>query len=421
MVLNKNLTLSILIIAILAGSCLKKKAPGIPAEVQQSLNKSGIHKPDLMKVLLAFDQPEDSLKLQAAYFLIKNLENNYTIQMSFSDSSGNEFDIDPLNFKDYKSIKKYCDSIEIASEKISYKTDTILLDIENVSSEYLITHINNSYNTWQKSTWDKQYDFSLFCDFILPYRVANEELGIHSDYFKEKYARIVQKNLSIDEIAILINNEINDEITYDDRLVLNPNVQLISTTRKSCTGNLRDINVYKVTALRSIGIAAALDYTPFFADSILGYYSTTVILPNYNKLVLNNSDNQFTPYTNGKVAKVYRRSHNNDPESLFSIKDKEKHTPPFLGDYNYLDVTNEYLKTADVTIDFSDTSQFVYLAIINENKWQPIDWSSARDDNKAHFKNMGTGINYRAVVIKEKEIIPVGNVFYLTDNSIKSR
>lgn len=411
----------LLLLAIIVGGCLKNKTPGIPPEVQQSLNKSGIHKPDLMKVLLEFNQPEDSLKLQAAYFLITNLENNYTIRMSLSDSSGNVIDIDPLKFKNYMSIKKYLDSIEMTSEKISYKTDTILLDIENVNSEILIEHINNSYNTWQKSTWNKKYDFSLFCDFILPYRVANEEVELNSNHFKEKYGHIIQNNLSIVETAILLNNEINKEITYDNRLVLNPNVQLITTTEKTHIGNLRDINIYKVTALRSLGIAAAMDYTPFFADSILGYYSTTVILPNRNTLILKNPDNQPMPYLQGKVAKVYRRSHDYDPNSLFSIKDKETHTPPFLGNYNYLDVTDEYLKTADVTIDFADTSQFVYLAVFNENKWQPVEWSRTGDDNKAHFKNMGTGIVYRPVVISEEEILPAGKEFCLTDKNSKSR
>ena len=105
--------------------------------------------------------------------------------MSLSESSGNVIEIDPLKFNDYTSIKKYHDSIEMTSKKISYKTDTILLDIENMNSEFLIRHINNSYNTWQKSTWDGKYDFSTFCDFILPYRVANEEVELNSNQWQD--------------------------------------------------------------------------------------------------------------------------------------------------------------------------------------------------------------------------------------------
>lgn len=411
----------LLLLAIIIGSCLKNKTPGVPSEVQQSLHKSGIRKPDLMKVLLAFNQPEDSLKLHAAYFLIKNLGSNYTHRMSLCDSSGNAIEIDPMKFKDYASIKKYIDSIEILSGKISYKTDTILLDINSVNSEFLIEHIKKAYNTWQESTWEKKYDFNIFCEFILPYRVANEEVELHSDHFKEKYGYLISHNHSIYETAKLINSEINNEVTHDNRLVLNPNPQLITTTEKSRCGNLRDINIYKVTVLKSLGIAAVMDYTPFFADSILGYYSTTIILPDNNKLFLSNSDNQSINYPQGKVAKVYRRSHNNDPKSLFSIKDKETHTPPFLGNFNYLDVTDEYLQTSDVTIDFADTSQFIYLAVFNENKWQPVAWTRANDDNKAHFKNMATGVVYRAVVVSVEDILHVGKTFYLTGKNIRRR
>ena len=408
-------------LALMVVSCLKKKAPGIPTEVQKSLNKSSICKPDLMKVILAFNRPEDSLKLQAAYFLIKNLENNYTLRMSLRDSSDTLIDINPSEFKDYVSINRHFDSIEMNSQKVSYKTDTILLDIENVNSEFIIKHINNTYNTWQKSTWDNKYNFNEFCDFILPYRVANEDVGSYSNHFSEKYAHIIRRNLNIIETAILINKEINNEISRDDRLVVNPNAQLISTTEKNHTGSLRDINIYKVTALRSIGIAAVMDYTPYFADSILGYYSTTIILPNNKKLILSTSDNKQLDYPQGKVAKVYRRSHNYDPNSLFSIKEKEIHTPPFLGDYNYLDVTDEYIKTADVTVDFDDTSQFVYLAVFNENKWKPVEWSQVDNENKASFKNMGTDVFYRLVVVSEEEILPIGHAFYLNSNGSKSR
>lgn len=331
--------------------------------------------------------------------------------MSLNDSAGNIIEINTKNFSDYASIKKYRDSIEIVSGKLIYKADSIWLDIDTINSGFLIEHINNAFNTCQKSTWDSKYDFDLFCEFILPYRVANEGIEPYSNHFQEKYKHLQKQNIV--ETATLLNNEINNEISYDERLVVNPNVQHIMTTEKTRTGDLRDINIYKVLALRSLGIAAALDYTPFFADSILGCYSTTIILTDNNKLVLTSSDNQPTPYPQGKVAKVYRRSHKNDPQSLFSIKGKKTHTPPFLGNYNYLDVTDEYLQTADVTIDFADTSQFVYLAVFNENNWRPVEWARAGADGKAHFLNMGTGVVYRVVIVLDEEVVVVGEEFYL--------
>ncbi|MBC8320825.1 MAG: hypothetical protein H8E34_08895 [Bacteroidetes bacterium] len=366
-----------------------------------------------MKVILAFQHPADSLKLQSAYFLIQYLENNYSIWSSLIDSSGNIVEINPEDFPDYPAIKKYRDSIENISGKLSYRADSIWLDIYNINSGFLIEHINTAFNTWKKSPWDINYDFNTFCEYILPYRVANEKIEPTAKHFQEKYMDLLKHNII--ETAKLLNNEINNELSYDERLVINPIAQLITITEQTRTGNLLDINIYKVAALRSLGIAAALDYTPFFADSILGYYSTTVILPNSDKLILTRSESQSTPYSQGNVAKVYRRSFKNDPHSLFSIKGMETHTPPFLGNYNYLDVTDEYVQTADVTFDFADTSQFIYLAVFNDCSWQPVEWSRAGIDCKAKFTNMGTDVNYMPIIVSDDRVIPVGQSFYLID------
>ena len=401
-----------ILLVIISNSCLKSKKTGIPDEVIKTLNESGIRKPDLLKVILAFQQPEDSLKLRSAYFLIQNLDNNYSIKMSLYDSSDNLIQINTEDFTDYASIKKYRDSLEKISGKLSYKADSIWLDIDTLKSEFLINHINTVFTTMQNNAWNPNYNFDIFCNYILPYRVANEEIELNIQHFQNKYAHLIQQNLSIVDMATLLNSEINNEISYSEKLVINPNVKSAAILEESHKGNLFDINVYKVNALRSLGIAAALDYTPFFVDSILGFYSTTVLLPDNKKLILLHSDDHATYYPQGKVAKVYRRLYRNNPESLFSIKDKKTHTPPFLGNYNYLDVTNEYLQTADISINCTDTSQFIYLAVLNENKWKPVEWAQIESNGKAIFSNMGIGVYYKPVIVLKEEIVVVGEGFY---------
>ena len=401
----------IVLLATISSSCLKSKKPGIPKEVLSTLNNSDLRKPDLLKVILAFQNPEDSLKLKSAYFLIQNLENNYSFIMSLSDSSENILDIDIESFPNYSSIQKYKESMEVEFGKLIYKTDSIWLDIDTINSGFLIEHINNSYSTWQNGTWESNYDFNVFLEYILPYRVANEEVEPFTKYFHKKYSHLTGSNII--ETATVLNKHINSQITYDERYAVNPNTKNIAQCEETGKGNLLDINTYKVKALRSLGIAAALDYTPFFADSTLGFYSTTVILPDNSKLVLTNSDDIKTPYPQGKVAKVYRRSYADNPKSLFSIKDKSIHTPPFLGNYNYLDVTNEYLKTSDITVDCSDTLQFVYLAVFNEDEWKPVEWAKVGVDGKAHFLDMGTGVSYKLVMIVDEKVnIQIPNLLY---------
>lgn len=151
---------------------MKNKKPGIPKDVQESLSMSGIRKPDLMKVILEFNKPEDSIKLHAAYSLIINLENNYSIRILMCDSNGKVVEIDPMEFLNYRSFKKYNDSAKLVLEKTSYKTDTILLDSLGINSKFIIDHINSTYYNWQTGNWDVRYDFNTYCNFIFPYRVS---------------------------------------------------------------------------------------------------------------------------------------------------------------------------------------------------------------------------------------------------------
>jgi len=411
---SNNSILLLIILAIICNSCLKSKKPGIPNEIQDVLNQSGIHKPGLMRVILTFQKPEDSLKLKSAYYLIENLDNNYSIQQSLVDSLDNPIEINIYDFPNISSIKQKRDSIEKVVGRLNYKADSIWLDFKNISPDFLIKHIKKSYDIWNSSLFDNSYDFNTFCNYILPYRVSNEEIENYIDYFQDKYGHLLDGNKNQKEIAILLNDEINRSITYDERIVYNPNIQSIELTKENKSGDLRDINIYKIKALRSLGIAAAMDYTPFFADSIFGYYSTTVILPNKEKIYLKNSDDNRNPYHPKRTAKVYRRIHGNNPVGLFSIKEKSTHTPPFLGNYNYIDVSNEYIATKNITMQFVDTSQFVYLAVFNDNEWKPIEWALLTDDSTAIFTNMGIGVRYTPVKVSEEAVIPIGKEFILS-------
>lgn len=404
--------LLVFILSIVGSSCLKSKKPGIPDKVLETLGRSNIHKPGYMRMILSFQAPEDSLKLQAAYFILNNLENNYSISHSLVDSLDNEIIINADDFSDIYSIKKYRDSIEIKVGKLHYKTDTICMDFNNIIPDSLTKHIADSYKTWTNNR-SSNYSFDIYCNYILPYRTANENVENYLTFFQAKYGHIIDSSHTIKETALQLSDEINTELIYDIRLEINPVCQTIRKTDSLKRGNLLDLNNYKIKALRSFGIAAVLDYTPSFADTILGYYSTTVILPNDKKIRLKNPDNNESPYGNNNVAKVYRRSYNEVADCLFSIKDKSIHTPSFIGNYNYLDVSNEYIITSDTSIIFSDTNNYGYLAIWNDEILTPIDWSAIDSVGLANFSNLGIGITYTPVIVYNKEVIPVGESFVL--------
>ncbi len=88
---RKILFLLFLSLGISVISCLKSDKPGIPEDILELLHRSGIFKPGLMTVILQYQAPEDSLELEASYFILRNLENNYTIHHSLVDSSDDRY------------------------------------------------------------------------------------------------------------------------------------------------------------------------------------------------------------------------------------------------------------------------------------------------------------------------------------------
>ncbi len=393
-------------------SCLKSKKPGIPDNIIETLNQSGIYKPGYMKCILTFQSPDDSLKLKALYYLIGNLQTNYSITHTLVDSSDSEIVINIDDFNDLKSLMDYRDSIENSNGILHYKTDSISLDFKNLKAEYIINHINLTWKIYLAGHAMK-YKFNNFCDYILPYRVANEVVEDYVSHFQEKYTTLMDSSINIEYAANQINHEINNGFLYDDRLEFNPNYHSIPELEKSKRGKLKDLCIYKIKALRSIGIAATMDYTPIIGSTNLGYYSVTVILPNNEKIYLSGPKKIDLPYGNGNVAKVYRRMFHEVPDCLFAIKDESLHTPSFIGNYSYSDVTSEYISTSDTTISVPDSIDIVYLAIPNDKELVAIDWSLVDTAGNALFKDLGLGLEFTPVIVSNKKLVIVGSSFNL--------
>lgn len=52
-----------------------------------------------------------------------------------------------------------------------------IYDSKIITADYLIENIDLSFEVWKKYPWNKHLSFDDFCEFILPYRIANEPLS----------------------------------------------------------------------------------------------------------------------------------------------------------------------------------------------------------------------------------------------------
>ncbi len=389
-------------------SCLKSKRPGIPPQVVKVLNISGIHKPGLARFILETELTGDSLKLDAAYFLVSNLATNYTAFYTLQDSSGTEYEIIPNNFKDYAEIKSYLDSIENLNGKLFYSADSFLIDYSEVSTQYLNSTVDKAFGVWRGNLDKRDYSFGLFKKYILPYRVANEEIEPFRDLLSEKFSSIIDDKKTFRENVAFINEKINSLVVYDETFVKEQRASGLKKLLERGRGNLLEINILKVKVMRSLGFAAALDYTPFVVDSSGWYAWTTVMSPGGEEITMDIADGVLEDLIGDRIAKVYRRTFFTDTSSLYAIKKQLEDTPYFLGHFNNVDVSKSFIEVKNISIEINSAEDYLYLAVFNDGELRPVDWALI-EDSLATFEDMGAAITYVPVLWqnrKAKEVLP---------------
>jgi len=400
----KMATVCIFVYMLTASGCLKSDDPGLPPAVQNALSLANLNRPELMRAILAFDSPKDSIKREALYFLLSNLPQQYTIYVSLVDSANKPVDFNPLDLTPGTSVKHYFDSLSQVVGEIRYRADSFNIDLKKVTANFLIQHVNQAYANWKQAPWSQAYTFKEFTHWILPYRVANEPTLPFRQHFLEKFRDTIKSFSEPKDAVETVNQIINNEIACDDRFSPNPNPQSFSQLEKSALGSSLDLAMYKVYALRSLGIAACMDYCPFYSDSVGGIYTATALLPDGRWLNLPPKEKPI-PFPVNTTPKVFRRSFAHLNHSLYSIKNISDHTPPFLGHFDYLDVTKDYVPVKDVVLeDVQSQSKYLYLAVDNDEEWKAVEWAIPDSTGRAIFHNMGKNQRYRLVEVGENEM-----------------
>ena len=413
------LLLILFVLGSLMQSCVKSKRPGLPQEVVEVIDASGINRTEFLKALVRYRSDGDSIKRRALYYLISNMSGHYYVRCHLADTSGNRVPLVFDRIADHQAFLEY-ENLLRQQNRFVVINDSFFLDIDHITSRLLINTVDSSFDVWAKPPFEgKHYVFRDYCRYILPYRVDNEPAEEYRTFFKHLYGDKIEKFTEEERdlvsltgyIHILVDDDLHYDRCYDPDCSLPTLKELLNRGK----GNRRQLAVFKIKAFRTYGIAAAMDYTPYFADRSGGSFWPVVFLPDGTFLpVLSNGHTVEELTVCGKTAKVFRRTFEEDTSSLYRKKPLNLPTPPFLGNFDYVDVTEQYVPVVDVKTDFSDTARFVYLAVFNNGEWRAVFWSEQEGDSTAVFNKMGIEAVYLPVVMKGEKPIPAGSPFLLT-------
>lgn len=395
------------------------------------------------------DDPE---KLRAAQFIIKNMIGKQVIDSSSIKNMQPFYDALTNHHKKYGGYDNdvqysICDSI-----KRLYPNTAIfpryLPDIQKLSSDFLIRHIDRSFQIWRQYPWCKDIDTETFHKYILPYTTSNYYWEQALDFFDRKYAilRDTAQNKSNTEVSELIIHHIDTTFLREWPIYDEEYKELLPTTFQNIAaaqmGSCLENNIYQIAALRANGIPAVLNTHPGWGNFGYTHFWTEII---NDKPVKKLYDNTQRPYTSKDdmlisdmfwvntyspavkdlppfislnycrtVPKVYRLNYEIQKNSLALIAQEE--IPALFKDPGIEDITDKYIVCKDIKVPLwndQHPQKHIYLYCYDVGKWNPVCWSVA-EKKQASFHKMGVNILYLPAFYDNGAMIPAGDAFILT-------
>ena len=367
-----NKILYIISIYILFISCKKYSS-----DIYNVLELSGNNRGELEKVLQHYSAPHDSLKLQAACFLIKNMPGHYTLRGDKIDYCRQMIDRDTISSYYYKKLYDITLDHFIQNDKNIRREE----DVEHITAEFLIRHIDASFELLNKQMLLEIIPFNFFLEYVLPYRFAYERLDLWRDSMQVISQNMPLSSLTRNFAKLRSNFDLNNSKRFhhkfiNDLLQVNPFTDCYFIT---CNSMLTS---------RALGIPRIIDCIPVYSNRN-GYHYWCVDPPLLYKT------STIDGALDRRTAKVYRFTFSCNP---VLIPGKGEFIPEFFQNPFMQDVTDGYCYTTDIKVENQTTTRprHAYLCVFNDLEWKPIVAGKVTQGN-AEFKKLSKNIVYLPV------------------------
>lgn len=329
---------------------------------------------------------EDSLKLEAARFLIRNMPYHHSKCEYFLSPDGKKFRSEVLYAKSEEEGKRYRDSLMRKGFGMEQRQ---VPDITAIDSSFLIRNIESAFAVWKKP-WAKEVPFEDFCRYILPYRAQTEALSALREEIVERFIPLLDSAQVATpmEACILLNEKLSHLIRYKKTGF--PFYATVDETYRFGVGLCEGLCNVGTFIMRAVGIPVAVDMT-VWVKMDLGH-SWCAVLDNGQFYSFGPGEQQpgeharrFSVTRHCRPAKVYRRHF--APVTYGKRMTDDDGYKAFFKSPLLSDVTNEYLDSPTcikVAVDKEKTmrsraSEQVYLCVYNFYQWSPLAMGSYTD------------------------------------------
>ena len=382
--------------------------------------------PNVFELFRTFDHfrnDPDVRKYDAVKFLVKSMDQHHYIESSYGDKKVEWFS---EHFERVESrLTEIEDSLETAlKDPGTGAGPKKIRDARGISSEFLITHINQAFENWDTSRWCRHLTFEQFCEFMLPYKPWESKPELWLDYYSKIYGKI---NSSLPDTTPILERlymlkDTADAWSKGRFLTLGRKMTPIEMQQVRSGDCYYDAAWMRLIGL-SLGMPVSMIYTPNEANASGMHY--------WNAYLDENGDwrefmdrMRISIVTWSIVApKVFLRYWGKREESFRSIAEgqglKSRDIPDCLSPWTAVDITGSIIPCTDVEVEITlpDTSDppFVYLAVYDDRVWDPVHWAIP-EHGKALFTGMGHQALYLPVHYTSGYSSPAGDLFILDFN-----
>jgi len=421
--LQKGATYIMLFISLLVITNCRHRQNGKQNPLEFALENAGPNRKELEIVLEHYsNEPE---KLEAAKYLIVNMPGHNSFR---SDLINEYYDIALSLFKSELSPIAQRDSLLSLSEgKFHGLEEHTIQDIRIISSDYLISNIDRSFEVWKNERWAQHLTFDEFCEYILPYKCTElQSFDAWRDTLSLKFSEDLDAMLYDDESydsPFRAVNVVRGELLRKIKPVGMYNksgypMRSASTISNMTFGTCEEYVNLGVLTFRSLGIPVIIDYTPSWGRYRAGH-SWYVLLNEHGEYMPSEWDisscpgSPFFPYQ--RIPKVYRKTYAINRERV-PYHNKSTYKYPFS--LFEKDVTDFYFRTTDVNLPIVNNvrldEEFAYIATFSgfSNEWTVIDYCDTKDRNVT-FKSMGRNILYCVFGYDGNALRPLNSPFII--------
>ncbi|SEK19685.1 hypothetical protein [Parapedobacter koreensis] len=413
------------------GSCKTGKQDN-GSLLTHALAMAGENRTALEKVLQHYASPADSLKKEAAIFLINYMPGKFAKIFPAYDSFKPAFDTlaalneayeyggNNTNLEFYKYYKHTVFNDFVRSHSIKLDGNLpyfIKEDIKTITADYLIENIEYAFKAWDLP-WNKTLSFSDFCEYILPYRYGNEELTPwRKAYFEENLHLLDSFKQERDPLPVCMAIKGLHDITRSEIAelkALGNAIKPLDLIRINTTTSCQDETGGVMLRLRALGIPIARLRFPNWGNWGSGHDINGVLTLEKEWFPLSQGTNpdRYVPPRQFKIAKAFAETYSYDQEtSAVGVSGGQ-----YAMIQHYKDATGSVAEVSDVEVSFNaprSNSQGC-LCVFNNAEWIPIVCKSL-SGRGIRFPAVGKGVVYMKGILKDGSLTVHGQPFLLND------